>query len=147
MENKENKTNIEVVARARSLPISHKRATEVARMIKGKNVDKAIKELELVLTGKIAVPYKRYMKDVPHRKGKKIAAGRYPRKTASYFIMLINSLKKNADAQGLNGNNLLITKAITCKGALRWHYGRKRGVRIKNTHLEIYGVESEVTKK
>ena len=140
MATKEAKTENVVVARARSLPISHKRATEVAKMIKGKKVNKAIRELELVMVGKVAVPYKRYMKDVPHKRGAGMAAGRYPQKTASYFIMLLNSLKKNADNLGLNGENLIITKAVTCKGALSWHYGRKRGVRIKNTHLELYGV-------
>ena len=126
---------------ARNIAISRKISREIAAFIKGKNVDRAINELNLVAEGKLAVPYKRYNKDVPHRKG--MAAGRFPRKASLEIVKILNSLRSNAETLGLNTDHLEIVHASAQHGSLTWHYGRHRRRRRKMCHFELIGMEKE----
>lgn len=146
MENKDKikKENVAVV-RSKSLPISSKVSVEICNLIRGLPVEKAKNYMERVTKHKMAVPYKRYNKDTPHRPGK-IAAGRYPEKAATTFLKLLNSLVANAEDKGLNSKGLVIVKAISNKGAQRYHTGRMRGIKMKATHIEIEAIEG-VNKK
>jgi ribosomal protein uL22 len=123
------------------LPISHKKSREIAKAIKNKQIDKAMTYLEQVTEKKQAVPYKRYNRDVPHKPGK-VAAARYPIKTAQYIIKLLKSLKSNAQDKGLDTTKLTIVHAAAQKGDRRTHNGRRRTER-KNTHFELVAQEKE----
>ena len=126
----------------RNLPISRKIGRELAVFIKGKTVDRAIAELKQVAAGEIAVPYKRFNHDTPHRKGN-MMSGRFPIKASLEIIKLIESLKANAEQKALDSDAIKIIHASCQHGTLAWHYGRKRRRRRKLAHFELVGVEVE----
>src|SRR3989344_1393560 len=82
----EKKKKEEAIARGVSLRASKKHCMYICSFIKGKNIDKAIEDLEEVLMFKRPIPFKG---EIPHRKGK-IMSGRYPVKVSA---MMINVLK------------------------------------------------------
>ena len=88
MENYDSKNMTKAVGL--NLPFSFKVAYEVAKFLKGKKVTRAIRELNEVKEQKTAIPYKRYNRDTPHRRGD-MAAGRYPVKAAEYVLPLLKS--------------------------------------------------------
>ncbi|MBW2978129.1 50S ribosomal protein L22 [Candidatus Woesearchaeota archaeon] len=128
-----------------SLPISRKTSVEVCAFIRNKSLDRAKSLLQLVINKKIAVPFKKFNKDVGHRKGK-IAAGRYPKKTCEEILKLLESVEANAQFKGLNTANLVISSIIANAASRPWHYGRQRRRKMKRTNVEIV-VEERAEKK
>jgi len=126
------KTMAKVIGK--NLPVSKKVAYEVTNHIRGRTIEKAITILKDVQAMKMPIPYKRYNKDTPHRKGD-FAAGRFPEKAARYIIPLLKSLKSNADDKGLTGDLILVHSAANMT-AKRHRYGRIRGVK-RTTHVEF----------
>lgn len=126
-----------------SLSISTKTSVEVASFIKGKQIDKAIAYLEQVVVAKKAIPFKKRVKDIPHRKG--MRTGRFPKKVSEHFIKLLNGLKSNAQDRGFDTSKMIIVHAVAQKGTIVSHYGRRRTER-KNTHIEIIAKEIEKLK-
>ncbi len=129
------------------LPISSKNSREIARVIAGMNLDAAIKYLEDVMDKKRAVPYKRYNRDTPHRKGNGFGAGRFPNKSSMFIINLLKSLKANASDKSLDSDNLQIVHVAAQRGSVLWHYGRLRGRRRKCTHFEAIAKAIDKPKK
>src|SRR3989304_3206971 len=101
----------------RNLPIPHKASYEIAKFIKHRRVEWAIKNLELVQQNKVAVPFRRYNRDVTHKPG--MAAGRYPRKASLHIVKLLKNLKGAAKNKGFNIGELVIVHAAA-------NYGPKR---------------------
>src|SRR5207249_6475274 len=66
----------------RSLRISPKASVELCRTIRGMKLPEAKKLLERVIEKKVAVAYRRYHKEVPHRRNltEPFYAGRLPQK-------------------------------------------------------------------
>jgi len=124
------------------LPISTKVSVEICKFIKNKDLNKSRDYLQKVLEKKVAIPYKRYNKDTPHRPGK-MAAGRYPQKASKEFIKLLNLLQANAEHKGLDSDNLIIYFASANKAARIPRYGRHRGRVSKRTHIELRVMEKE----
>ena len=115
----------ETIAKAslREVSISPKHAIELAREVRGMLLDEAKTYLEDIVAMKRSVPFKRYNKKVPHRKGlDKWHAGRYPVKTAKYFLKLLDNLENNADFKGLDTSKLKIIHCIALKGRKREKY-------------------------
>ncbi len=107
----------EARAKANELPISPKHSIEIARTIKGMKTGDAIAYLEDVVALKKAIPFKRFNRNVAHRKGLEgWDAGRYPVKASSKFIRLIKSVEKNAEYIGLDVENLVITHVSANRG-------------------------------
>ena len=129
--------NEEHMARAigMALPISFKQSVEICNFIENKNVNDAKKLLQNVSEKKIAIPFKRYIFDLGHKK--KIGPGRYPEKASKEFIKLIESVEANAQFKGLNTSNLIIAHVSAHKAGKAWHYGRKTRRRMKRTNVEI----------
>tara|TARA_Y100000034_G_C6905225_1_gene419794 strand:- start:2638 stop:3159 length:522 start_codon:yes stop_codon:yes gene_type:complete len=125
-----------IMARAvgRNLQMSFKATYEVMKFIKGRSIEKSINMLEEVTELKRAIPYTRYNRDTPHRRGK-IAAGRFPKKVSEQVIVILKSLKANAENKGLTGD-LTIIHAAAQKPALRRRAGRVRGLR-KHASFEV----------
>ncbi|MCW1296289.1 MAG: 50S ribosomal protein L22 [Candidatus Parvarchaeota archaeon] len=141
-EEKKEKKEVKVVkgklevasARGWRLPISFKKCVNIAMMIKGKDVSKAKKILEEVLEFKRAVPFKRYKRDVPHRKG--IAAGRYATKPTKYMLELLknaiaNAKYHNMDEGKLYISKILVTRGISKKKMQKYGYGKGTNVLIE----------------
>ncbi len=125
----------EVKAIGRNLQISTKQSVEICNFIRNKSLKVAKNMLNSVVNKKIAVPYKRYRRDVGHKAG--MASGRYPITASKEILKLINSVEKNAENHGLNVNDLTISYLSVDKGASQWHFGRKRRRKMKNTNIEI----------
>lgn len=81
----------EAIVNGKDLSASPKHAIALCNFIKGKEIDKAILELEEVVRQKRAIPMRG---EIPHRRG--MMSGRYPTKAAGFFIKLLKSLKSNA---------------------------------------------------
>ena len=129
------------MARARDVKISFKFSVEACSFIRGKKLETAVKHLNKVLNKKMAIPLNRFKRDQAHKPGK-IAAGKYPEKVSKEFLNLLNTLKANAEDQGYNVKDLVITKAIANKGANRWKHTRIRGRQAKVTHLLFEAMEA-----
>jgi len=109
--------DITAKASGRELRISPKHAREVCAAIKGMKLDEAKKFLEEVIRKKKAVPFKRFNKKIPHRKGlQKAAAGRYPVKTAKKILSILESAESNANFKGLDTENLRVIHAAAYPG-------------------------------
>lgn len=131
----EKKEKKEAIVRGVSLPISKKVAAGICNLIRNKNPYWGIKQLELVIKKKIAVPMKG---ELPHRKGK-IMSGRYPQKASKIFIKLLNNLIANAEVKGMDSKNLYVSWANANKAPHPIHPGRiGEGRReFKKTHVII----------
>lgn len=94
-------------AKANELPISPKHAIEITRFIKGKTTKEAIAYLEDVVALKKAIPFKRFNRNVAHKRGlDKWDAGRYPVKASSEFLKVLRSVEKMRNTSVLILRNL-----------------------------------------
>ncbi|MFA5363612.1 MAG: 50S ribosomal protein L22 [Candidatus Bathyarchaeia archaeon] len=106
-----------VKASGRELRVSHKHAREVCYTINGMKLDRAKDYLKQVVQKRKAVPFRRYNKHVPHRHGlEKGFAGRFPVKTASQILRVIEGAEANAEYKGLDMDNLKIVHASAYPG-------------------------------
>ncbi|PWB52572.1 MAG: 50S ribosomal protein L22 [Candidatus Methanoperedenaceae archaeon] len=101
-------------AMGKELHISRKQAHEIATAIKGMKLDTAREFLENVAALKQAVPYKRYTRNIPHRRG--MCSGRYPQKAAKEILCIVKNAESNATYKGLDSGNMRITHVATKKG-------------------------------
>lgn len=126
----------------KNLTMSTKQTIEIANFIRNKNLKKVRTLLDQVLKKKIAVPFKRFNRDMGHKPGK-ICSGRYPLKVTEQILKLLNSVEANAEDKGLNVENLKIEEIIVNKAANQWHAGRLRRRRMKRTNIKLKVVEIE----
>ncbi len=130
---------------AKDIGVSTKNSIEVCSFIRRKKVTRAKRMLEDVIKQKIAVPYKRAYKDIAHKPG--MAAGKYPEKICKEILRLLNSVESNAQAKGLNTQELEIIHINAHLAARPMHSGRQRRRSFKKTHIEIVVKEKEVESK
>jgi len=120
----------------KELHISRKQAHEISSAIKGMKVNTARSFLENVVLLKQAVPYKRYIKDVPHKRG--MCTGRYPQKAAKEFLKVLLNAQNNARYKGLESDNLLIKLVNTKKGhTFRGSMPRAQGRATPKNHETV----------
>jgi len=123
-------------AMGKELHISRKHAHEIASAIKGMKLNIARSFLEDVVLLKRAVPYKRYTRNVPHRKG--MCTGRYPQKAAKEFLRVLKNAESNAAYKGLDSENLKITHIATKKGhSFRGSFPRAQGRATPKMHETV----------
>ncbi len=123
-----------------AMPVSYKQSYEVAKFIRGKNVQKAKKMLEDVIAMKRPVPITRFNKETGHKHG--MAAGRFVINTCTYILKLLKSAESNAQFKGLSTSNLVVRHIAAQHGPTNYRYGRKRRRQGKRAHVEI--IVSEV---
>ena len=111
-------------------PLSTKQCVAVCRFIVGKRIEKAIEDLEDVIQKRKAVPMKG---EIPHRKGKGMMSGRYPKNASKYFIKLLKTLSANSIVNGLE--DPVIAEAIANIGSRP--YGRFGSQRRKRSNIKI----------
>ena len=133
-------------ALGRELTISPKLAREVAGMVRGMKVDKAIQALEDVVALKRPVPLKRYNKRVSHKQG--VGPGRYPEKVAKAFLNIIQSAVANAEYKGLDAENMVIatisaSRGRTTPGHMPRAHGRATQWNQETVNLEVIIEEVE----
>jgi len=130
----------EVVVNGISLPISTKYSVAICKFIKGKKIDRAIEDLEQVIAKKKAVPMKG---EIPHRKGKKMMSGRFPKKASENFIKLLRSLQANANNH--NVDEPIVAEAVANLASRP--FGRFGRIRKKRTHVKIVAREKKSISK
>jgi len=129
----------EAVANGISLPISTKDSVAICKFVRGKTIERALVDLELVSKFKKAIPMKG---EIPHRKGKGIMAGRYMTKPVGYFIKLLKNLQANANVNGIE--EAVIVEAVPNRASRP--YGRG-GKKRKRTHIHIKVVDKNKLKQ
>ena len=135
-----------VRASIREKKISHKHAREVANAIKGLSIEKARDYMLSVVAKDRAVPFRRFKNQVGHRSDPGVMSGRYPEKTATEFLKLLDNLESNAEYKGMDMDRLKIINATSHKGvAIKRFIPRAQGrATDKNdilTHVELVAQE------
>ncbi len=135
-----------VRASMREKQISHKHAREIAVQIKGLSIEKARDYLQNVVHKQRAVPFRRYKNQVGHRSDPGVMSGRYPEKSATEFIKLIDNLESNAEYRGMDLDRLKIINATVHKGVLIKRFipraqGRATPKNNVLTHVELVAQE------
>ena len=133
------KPKTEAVVNSFNAHLSTKTSGAVCRFIVGKTIDQAVSDLREVARGKKVVPMRG---EIPHRKGKGIMAGRYPKNAAEHFITLLKTLSGNAQVNNLE--EPVIVEAFANIG--QRPYGRFGAVRRKRSHIKII-VKNKVKKQ
>ena len=135
-----------VRASLREKQISHKHAREIAVKIKGMSIEKARDYLQAVINKERAVPFKRYKEQVGHRSDPGVMSGRYPQKSATEFIKLLDNLESNAEYKGMDLDRLKIVNATVHKGVMIKRFipramGRATPKNNVLTHVELVAQE------
>lgn len=134
-------------ASLREARVSPKHSVEVARFINGLRVPEARERLEAVVGKRLPVPFKRHSKKVPHRRGVlKAGSGRYPVKTAGFFLRLLSQLEANAEFKGLSPERMRITGVVVHRGRRLERFtprafGRATPRVETLTHVEMLAIE------
>ena len=118
------------VVNAKNLAISTKHSIAICKFIKNKKIKKAISDLEQVISFKKVVPMRG---EIPHKKGKRIMSGRYPKKASKHFIKLLKSLSANSNVAGLE--EPIIAGALA--NIAPRPFGKFGRIRKKRTHIKI----------
>ncbi len=133
----------EKVARAsgRAIPVKPKFAVEVCRAIKGRTVPKAKAFLERVVKLEEAVPFKKTVRHVKHRKGK-MGPGQYPVKVAAAVLRVLENAEANAEYKGLEPEDMVIFHACAHRGTpipgmMPRAHGRATAWNTSTSHIEI----------
>ena len=120
----------------KEIQISKKHAVEISSAIKGMKIDAARGFLEKVTVLEQAVPYKRYTRNIPHRRG--MCTGRYPQKAAKEFLKVLKNAENNARYKGLDPENMKITHIGTKKGhTYRGRFPRAQGRATPKDHETV----------
>ena len=74
--------------------------------------------MEDVLAKKIAVHFRRYNNEVAHRSNIRdgFSAGRYPSKSTTEFLKLLDNLESNAEYKGMDLDRLKIISVVVHQG-------------------------------
>lgn len=106
--------------RVNEAPISPKHAIEIASFIRGMKLDDATAYLQDVVALVKPIPFKRFNRNVAHKRGLVgWDAGRYPQKASRVYIKLLNNVRKNAEYNGLEGDQLKIVHVSANRGIRR----------------------------
>ena len=135
-----------VRAAIREKKISHKHAREVATAIKGLSIDKARDYMISVVAKERAIPFRRFKNQVGHRSDPGVMSGRYPEKTATEFLKLLDNLESNAEYKGMDMDRLKIINATAHKGVVIKRFipraqGRATDKNDVLTHVELVAQE------
>jgi len=130
------KENNQVIANT-TQPISSKDSVNIGKLIRGKNVNKAIIRLEKIVSKELPLPLYRFGKDVSHKKGLGFG-GRYPKNSSNGVIKALKLLKANAKAKGLDESKLIINEFISNYAVS--HEKRARYKTGVSTHIKIGAV-------
>jgi large subunit ribosomal protein L22 len=105
-------------AKANELNMSPKHSIEIATFIRHQRVNDAITYLKDVIGLKKAIPFRRFNRNVAHKRGLPGTwdAGRYPVKASREYIRVLESVKKNAEYIGLDADNLEIIHVSANRG-------------------------------
>ena len=121
-----------------NLKVSFKKSVETLKAVKRKkSIDKSIEFLENVILKTAPVPYTKFNKEMPHRRGKGIASGGFPKNVCEEILRILKNAKSSADSKNLELKKLKIISASARKGNTRMKPGRYHGRKMKATNIEL----------
>jgi large subunit ribosomal protein L22 len=131
----------------KELDCSPKDSRNIARKIRGMNLQKAIDYLEEVKNLKKVVPRVYHLRSISHRKGK-IGPGNYPVNAAVQIQKVLTGVKNNAEEKGLllEACEIVHISAYPgkeVKGYMPRARGRSSSWNKKRTNVEIVVQEKE----
>lgn len=132
--------------------VSFKNTRETSRALVNRKLDDALYYLKDVIKRKQCVPMKRYARGVgrtAQAKAFKTQRGRWPVKSAKFFIDLINNLKINAANKKLNPDEMIIkyiivNKAPIIPGRIHRAYGRINPFNSHPCHIQMIATKKPV---
>ena len=135
-----------VRAALREKKISHKHARETALAIKGMSIEKARDYLQRVILHESSVPFRKYKNQVGHKSDPGVMSGRYPEKTVTEMIKLLDNLESNAEYKGMDLDRLKIIsttvhKGVVIKRIIPRAMGRSTAKNDTLTHVEVVAQE------
>lgn len=141
-----------VKSRIDNAKVSFKNTRETSRALINRNLDDAIKYLKDVIKKKQCVPMCRYARGVgrtAQAKAFKAQKGRWPAKSARFFIDLIQNLKVNAGNKKLDPSvmiikNIVVNKAPVIPGRLHRAHGRINAYNKNPCHIQMVAVKKQV---
>ena len=128
------------LATARDVDISKKHAVEIFSYIRGKQAVKAEQRLEEGISMDRAIPFKRFNRWMPHRKGAGYKTGKYPEKASRFILEVLRNAMANAEFKGLSKDKLKIVHASANRSIILPRVkptGRWKRSDIELVHLEI----------
>lgn len=128
------------------LPISTKQSIEICNFLRRRKLQRAKDILENVIQKKQAIPFKRFNKDMGHKRTTP-TAGRYPINACKEILKMLLTAEANAQFKGLNTSLLVIKNLLAKKASRPTHQGRRFGREMKRTHIEVVLEEKEEVKK
>lgn len=137
-------------AMAYELNVSPKHCIEILREIRGKKVTVAKAFLESVIDMKASVPFKRFNRNVGHKRHQTgWDAGRYPVKACGEILNVIKSAESNAEYKGLDTENMRIIHAASkrghvTRGMMPRAMGRATDWNLETVTVEVVLGEGEV---
>lgn len=131
-------------ASTKNAPVSTKHCIELCRWLRYKNTSEAKKMLEEVIALKIAVPYRKFVRDIGHRAG--MSTGRFPQKASKEMLKLVKSVEANAQGKGLDISTLKIIKILANRAPTPFTGSRHRHG-TKRTHIEMEVMERKSKSK
>ncbi len=120
-----------------NLPISFKHAVEIGKTVKGMKIGRAIKLLNDVIDKRRAIPFRRYNKDMAHKKG--IAAGRYPMKASKAVIKVLENAVTNAAQNNIDPEKARIVSFVCGRAISKERRSTRRIGRMTNVYIEVEG--------
>ena len=104
-------------AMAYEINVSPKHCIEILRQLRGKKVAEAKAYLQNVIDKKESVPFKRFARNVGHKRHQSgWGSGRYPVKASKEILKLVKHAEANAEYKGLEPENMSIVHATSKKG-------------------------------
>jgi large subunit ribosomal protein L22 len=137
-------------AMAYELNVSPKHCYEILREIRGKKLSAAKTYLEDVIDKKRSVPFKRFNRNVGHKRNQTgWDAGRYPVKACGEILTVIKNAEANAEYKGLDTDNMRVIHAASKKGhvtrgMMPRAMGRASDWNIETVTVEVVLGEEEV---
>ena len=132
-------------ASGKNIRASYKWCIQIAKVIRGKKVERAKVQLNEAINLQKAIPITRFHRDVGHKT--KIGPGRYAVNACIAVLKILENAETNAKFKGLNATSLIVYHASAKQGSGSWHYGRKRRRLVKQCHFEIVLKEEKAENK
>ena len=133
-------------SRGSYLRVRFKNTQATAQAIAGQKLDTALKYLEAVTQKQRAIPFRKHNGDVGRTaQGKEfgVTQARWPVKSVEFITDLLENARANADAKGLNTENLVIQHIQVNQAPQRRRrtyraYGRINRFNSHPCHIEIH---------
>nr|AJS12441.1 50S ribosomal protein L22P [uncultured archaeon] len=132
-------------ATGRSLEMSYKVGAMLCRFLRGKKLVRAKRDLEAVVSLKLAVPFPRFNSSIGHTPTT-AGPGKYPIKAATQILMLLKSAEANATNKGMTGD-LMVSAISANKAGSFTRPGRQSRRKAKRAHVWVTLTEIAGTRK